>query len=270
MSKAALGSYEWGERTHGILSRADRLRLTTGLARAQLAELLSRMSTHLGLQSSRRRRLDLDRVTIPDSATARAAEVLTHHHYSEPLRLHCLRTYYFASLWSQFYGVRTDSEVLYVASLLHDLGLAAEFREASGCCGFAIVGARRASRFAAAQGWQDTRRRAVYEAISYHLNPYLSLASHEPEAVCLQRAAHLDVVGAGRHLLPTDIITAVHRTCPRTGFRDEILDTMLTMRHPPESRAAVLRRLGFAGIAAQNPLDRLAGQRDGAGERVKR
>ncbi|MDN3519127.1 HD domain-containing protein [Aquisalimonas lutea] len=258
MARATMGSLEWGERTHGILSRPEQMRLVAGLVRAQVTEKLSRLIARFGVHDRRIDRVDLDAVTIPDSAAANAAMDLVHRHHSDALRLHCLRTYYFAAVWSQFHGLRVDTEALYVASLLHDLGLADGFRDQSACCGFAVVGARSARQFAADQGWEERRRRLVYEAISYHLNPYLSLSRHDPEAACLQRGAHLDVIGTGAHLLPRGILDAVHDLCPRAGFRDEILETMSAMQHAPGSRASVLVNLGFLKMAAQNPLDRPA------------
>ncbi|WP_189465901.1 HD domain-containing protein [Litchfieldella qijiaojingensis] len=237
------------------MSTVDKMRLVAGLVWGQTVTALSLAAKRLGVDRRRMSQLNLDAVIAPDSAATRMADELAGRYYSQPLRLHCLRTYYFGSLWSQYYGLRVDAEVLYVASLLHDLGLSPDFSEQSSCCGFGIVGARKAKQAVAALQWPDERQRAVYEAISYHLNPYLSLAKHEPEAVCLQRAAHLDVVGAGRHLLQTDIIASVHQRYPRDDFREEILATMTGMSHAPSSRATVLGKLGFSKLAASNPLD---------------
>ncbi|WP_181919373.1 HD domain-containing protein [Alkalilimnicola ehrlichii] len=252
---ARLGSYEWGEQTDGILSAADRMRLLAGLIRAQVAEALSHAAKRFGSYRRRTTRVRLDTVAVPDSVATRVADELAGRYYTQALRLHCLRTYYFGHLWAQFYGLRVDTETLYVASLLHDLGLSPQFAKPSSCCGFAIVGAREAKQAVAKLHWPEERQRAVYEAISYHLNPYLSIAKHEPEAVCLQRAAHLDVVGAGRHLLPLAAIADVHQRFPRHDFREEILATMTAMVHAPNSHAAVLGKLGFAKLAAGNPLN---------------
>ncbi|WP_193085986.1 HD domain-containing protein [Halomonas sp. FME65] len=230
---AKLGSMAWGEKSDGILSSTDRMKMLAGLVRAQLGETLSRLALNLGAYQQQRRRIAPDRVVVPESSITRMADELAAQHYSEPLRLHCLRTFFFGQLWAQFHGLRIDAETLYVASLLHDLGLTGHFHQQTACCGFAIVGARSARDLAASQQWPPERQRAVYEAISYHLNPYLSLAHHEPEAVCLQRAAHLDVIGAGHHLLPDSAITKVHADYPRTGFREEILASMTEVVHAP-------------------------------------
>lgn len=253
---AKLGSMAWGEKSDGILSSTDRMKMLAGLVRAQLGETLSRLALNLGAYQQQRRRIAPDRVVVPESSITRMADELAAQHYSEPLRLHCLRTFFFGQLWAQFHGLRIDAETLYVASLLHDLGLTGHFHQQTACCGFAIVGARSARDLAASQQWPLERQRAVYEAISYHLNPYLSLAHHEPEAVCLQRAAHLDVIGAGHHLLPDSAITKVHADYPRTGFREEILASMTEVVHAPGSHAAVLSSLGFTRLANRNPLDR--------------
>ncbi|MGY4879323.1 HD domain-containing protein [Vreelandella aquamarina] len=253
---ARLGSMAWGEKSDGILSPTDRMKMLAGLVRAQLGEHLSRVALRLGAYQHHRKRINPERFVVPESVITRKADALAAHHYSEPLRLHCLRTYFFGQLWAQFYGLRIDHETLYVASLLHDLGLTTDFHQQTACCGFAIVGARAASALAADQQWSLERQRGVYEAISYHLNPYLSLASHEPEAACLQRAAHLDVTGAGVHLLPDNAIADIHAEYPRQGFREDILASMSEVEHAPGSHAAVLAGLGFADLASRNPLDR--------------
>ena len=64
-----------------------------------------------------------------------------------------------------------------------------------------------------------------------------------------------DIVGAGRHLLPSTVVAGVHRRYPRTDFRADILATMTGLVHAPGSHAAILGKLGFTKLAANNPLD---------------
>ncbi|MDC8804063.1 HD domain-containing protein [Halomonas pacifica] len=263
---AKLGSMEWGERSDGILSPTERMQMLAGIVRAQLGETLSRLARQLGGYRRQRLRIDPQRIPVPASAVTRLADELASQHYSEPLRLHCLRTYFFGQLWAQFHGLGIDAETLYVASLLHDLGLTPGFHQQTACCGFAIVGARTARQVVAERQWPPERQRAVYEAISYHLNPYLSLAHHEPEAACLQRGAHLDVIGAGHHLLPDTAIAHIHGAYPRTGFREAILASLSDVEHARGSQASVLASFGFARLASRNPLDRRHGDHGPASE----
>ena len=65
---------------------------------------------------------DLERIRPPETPTAQAAAQLCAEASSEAIANHAFRTYLWARLLALRDGVRYDDELLYVASVLHDLG----------------------------------------------------------------------------------------------------------------------------------------------------
>src|SRR6187549_2042918 len=62
-------------------------------------------------------------IKIPDSKIAREAAELVRQHESELLFNHSVRVFVFGAMKGIRQNLRLDSELLYVASLFHDLGL---------------------------------------------------------------------------------------------------------------------------------------------------
>src|SRR6476660_600021 len=113
-----VGSWEWAQRTDGRLGRADRAELLRQGVQAQLSRLPAAM----------RRRLirDTSSVTLPeppDTALAKEAEERVRKLSKPTLYGHCLRTWAFAALFARRDRVDHDEELLYLACVLHDLGL---------------------------------------------------------------------------------------------------------------------------------------------------
>ncbi|MDD3518084.1 MAG: HD domain-containing protein [Chromatiales bacterium] len=253
-----IGSYDWSESTNGLLSRRDKARVFGMLLRSQLAQRWTRILRSAGAYERRLARVDLDHVAVPDSAIVREAERVAERLYSRDLYAHCQRTFAFGMLLGQFHRAHPDPERLYLGCLFHDFGLTRAHAAESECCGFELVGARQARHFAHEHGWSERHCRSLYESISLHLNPWLSMSAHEAEAALLQRGAMLDVIGADRHLIPLRELDRVQARHPRDGFRAAILASMTDIRHPPDSRAGFLFRCGFACLAGNNPLDMTA------------
>ena len=78
---AKLGSMAWGEKSDGILSSTDRMKMLAGLVRAQLGETLSRLALNLGAYQQQRRRIAADRVVVPESSITRMADELAAQKY---------------------------------------------------------------------------------------------------------------------------------------------------------------------------------------------
>src|SRR3954454_14121215 len=95
-------------------------------------------------------------VVIPDSLAAHTAlEVVTH--YSPPALVHhCVRSYVFAAALGSVEGIAVDHELLYVATMLHDLALEPAFDNVS--LPFEDAGGHLAWLFTAGLGWDAARR----------------------------------------------------------------------------------------------------------------
>ncbi|WP_435103514.1 hypothetical protein [Arhodomonas sp. AD133] len=74
------------------------------------------------------------------------------------------------------------------------------------------------------------------------------------EAALLARGATLDVIGSDLHRLPRIVVGEVLARHPRDGFAEEIAATMQWL-HGRRTRAHLLRRFGFQGMAKRHPLD---------------
>ncbi len=173
------------------------------------------------------------------------------------LHAHCMRTWLFAALFAERDRVRYDEELLFLACVLHDLGLtdAHDGRDPTAAC-FAVEGARAAHAFVRERGEPEERARTVAEAISLHLNITVP-ARLGVEASLLSKGATLDVVGRRLEQLSRQAVSEVVGRWPRDGFTGFIVPAMERQaRTRPQSRSALLDRLGFGALVRGKPLDR--------------
>lgn len=259
MSAAPLvGSWTWARSGGGRLTRSDRRALLVQAMRVRLARLPRRLAHTLGLAAAVER-IDLERVPIPDTRAARSAEAHCGACSGSALFHHCGRTYLWAALLGERDRIRVDHELLYVASMLHDLGLAETHRHAPGrapC--FAVHGARSAYDFLESAGWSAARAQAAAEAISLHLDIRVPL-SQGAEAHLLHAGASLDVIGARSRELPESTLRKVIARHPGDGCIAAITAVMLEeARNYPDTRAAFLCEYGLPAMTRGSPLARCA------------
>src|SRR4051812_13330701 len=88
-------------------------------------------------------------IRIPDSQLAREAMELAREASTPALFHHVLRTYVFAELVGRRMEMRYDAELLYIAAVLHDLGLTDRYR---GAGRFEVDGADAAAQFLSGRG----------------------------------------------------------------------------------------------------------------------
>lgn len=248
----SVGSWAWAKETGGRLSRRDQAELIRQGVVARLA-LLPRPWRRKLVENERSLKLSPQ----PDTALAREAEERVRELSSHTLYGHCLRTWAFADLIAQVDRVEHDAELLYVACVLHDLGLTEPYdrRDPSAHC-FAVEGARGAHSLVCEHGASPAKAAVVAGAISLHLNVTVP-ARFGPEATLLSKGVGVDVVGRWLERLPAASVAAVGERWSREGSGDELVRTTKAQGEVrPRSRAALLHRLGFAGLVAGHPLDR--------------
>lgn len=250
-----VGTWAWSQRG-GALAGTDRLRLVAQALLGQLTSLPRAWRKQLGWTDSALARMEPHELKLPDTAFAREA----HGHaaaLSAPwLMNHCLRTYAWAAMLAQTGRTAVDSELLYCASVLHDLGLtAAHDGHDPSCSCFAVEGARAAHAFAAQHGWTQERCDRLAEAISLHLNVRVGLG-HGPEAHLLHEGAALDVIGARAGELPRQSRQAIESRYPRLEFATAMPATMQRQSQlRPRSRAAFLVGIGFTRMIRKTPCE---------------
>ncbi|MGH1338417.1 MAG: HD domain-containing protein [Aureispira sp.] len=250
-----IGSYHWAKKTNGVLCKADKRQILTQLIQAQFKEFIFLLKTKTGLNKKRLACVKLDSIQIPDSKPANLSNELAKETYNLPLYNHCVRTYFFASMFAQYEGSKIDIELLYISALLHDLGISKEHEEKACSCCFAVVGAELAYNFVSGIGVEEERSRQIYNAISIHLNPIVS-NRQEPEAILLSRGAFLDVSGSGRYCIPKREQMKLNKQYSRVNFQETLVETVTAIPHLRNSRADFLRQFGFANLVRNNPLDK--------------
>src|SRR5918911_76452 len=99
----------------------------------------------------------LDEVPLPDTSAARLAAEVAAEYHSPALLNHVHRSYLWAASLGTQEGLTFDAELLYVAAMLHDIGLVEPFD--SHTVAFEHAGGHVARVFAAGAGWPPARRR---------------------------------------------------------------------------------------------------------------
>jgi hypothetical protein len=189
--------------------------------------------------------------TRPDSRLARRAEKFVAEVSPPFLTNHCFRSHFFAVALAERDRVRFDAELLYVAALLHDLGLVARFD--TGRC-FEEDGADTAAALAAEAGWPPERCDALAEAIRLHLAVAVELEDG-PEAFLLWHSTGLDVVGSRFGELSAETVSAVLASYPRLDFKQGFTELIADQaERKPECWAAAAMQRGLAERIATAPF----------------
>ena len=214
-----VGTLEWTQRTGGRLSGREQAAMAAQAVRFGIGALPGLV----------RRRIDRDPrdVPIPDTAAVREAQEECDA-LPDGLPGHSRRTYLYGMLLGEADGLRPDPELLYIASLLHDVGMP----EARDDRCFTVLSAERAL------GWDDPRARRAAEAITLHLNPHVP-PSRGVEAHLLRAGAGLDTIRMRAWELSRATRRAVRELQPRDGF-PEAFRALITehARLAPRSRSA--------------------------------
>ena len=152
----------------------------------------------------------------PDSRLAQQAEELIRAVQPLFLTNHAFRSHFFAVALAERDQIRFDTELLYIASLLHDIGLVEEFD--SGAC-FEEDGATAAVRLASEEGWPPERCAELAEAIRLHVATQIELGDG-PEAFLLWHSTGLDVGGDRHGDVTAATVSAVLAAYPRLDFKE--------------------------------------------------
>jgi predicted HD phosphohydrolase len=188
----------------------------------------------------------------PDSRLAREAEELMSAVAPAFLTNHSFRSHFFAVALAERDRVAFDTELLYVAALLHDIGLVDEFDR--GNC-FEEDSADAAARLAMQEEWDAERSERLAEAIRLHVATEIDLANG-PEAYLLWHSTGLDV-GGHRHaeLDPTTVETVL-QAHPRLDFKEGFMALVGDQaRRKPGCWAARAMETGLAERVAAAPFE---------------
>lgn len=153
--------------------------------------------------------------SAPDSELARKASALVERVHTKALLHHVHRTWWFAEFLGQQRGMKYDRETVYLAALLHDLGLTNEF---SADQRFEVDGADAASRFLLENGYSKSKTELVWDAIALHSSAGIA-DRKQPEIALIYLGAHVDVMGLNIEQITPSLIEDTLALYPRIGMK---------------------------------------------------
>lgn len=158
---------------------------------------------------------DLERLLEPPTATAGHALEVAREWCSPALVNHCLRSWVWAKTLGNSLGLTVDDELLFVAAMLHDLGVTEPFD--AHVMPFESSGGAAAWTFAAGAGWSTPRRERVMQVIERHM--WVSVdVDEDAEGFLLEAATSLDVAHADAEKWDAALRREVTAALPRLDF----------------------------------------------------
>jgi len=195
-------------------------------------------------------------VDPPDTDTARQARDLLHASCAAHVAAHCERSFQFAALLARGEEVDIDLEVLYVGTLLHDLGLSTRFE---GPERFEMRGANAARALLLDGGMERARAEKVWDVIALHAST--AIAAHKStETRIANRGISVDVRGAGVDHLSAGAVRAVLDHWPRADFPEAFSQTLIdeVRANPASTRSSWMECIAVAHVPGFQPADFLA------------
>jgi hypothetical protein len=193
-----------------------------------------------------------DLLPAPTPATTAAREVVERYS-TQAMVNHCERSYLWAASLGELRQISYDRELLYVAAMLHDLGLVpafdnhtAPFEDAGGDVGWV---------FGAGAGWPPARRGRVKEIVIRHMWDAVDSAL-DPEGHLLCEGTGLDISGRNADAWPASLRAEVLEAYPRLTLAAEFLAAFEEQAgRKPGCAAAAAVASGIGDRLARNPLD---------------
>jgi hypothetical protein len=195
-------------------------------------------------------------VRIPDSKLATEATELVRAVSSDALFNHVIRTYVFGELFGRAGRLQYDSEALYLAAVMHDLGLTQKFQAGER---FEVDGADAAREFLASHGVSEERKWLIWDAIALHTTVGIAHRK-QPEVALVHLGAGADAIGLRLDEIPPNLLQQIVKAYPRREFKKVLLDDLTRIvRDKPQSAAfnfmADVAERHVAGFQAPNTCD---------------
>ncbi len=190
---------------------------------------------------------------FPDSKICQASEAFLTALSPPAMVNHGKRTFLFAAELGAKVDLRPDCEILYISSLLHDLGLEPGLAQADG--NFEDVGGRAAAGFLLAHESPAKMVEVVETAIALHTQ--LSTADDPtPEYSLLHMGAMVDVIGMRIDDIPSSVFREILDEHPRLGCK-KLLTRLLgdqATRKPQSRIASVIEQFKLLDLIQNAPF----------------
>ena len=202
-------------------------------------------------------------VGAPDSELCQRATALVAELSPPFLFNHCARTFLFGDAIGKRDGLRYDRELLYLSSVLHDLGLTESYLGADQR--FELEGADRARAFLVEQGLDARRADVVWDAIA--LNSTFGIALRKgPETALAHQGVLADFLGTRLDDVSSERVAQIVSEYPRLNLLSSATNLLAECaRRKPQfvpgtfleivvhSHAPDVRVPTFADFLAQSP-----------------
>ena len=186
------------------------------------------------------RALDL---TLPDSRAVRDAYADAQAESSPWLFNHVVRSWLYGAKLTQHRALTPDAELVAVAVLLHDLGLA---------CGgapdrrFEVVGADAGRAFALSHDMGERRAETIWDSIALHTTA--SIAQHKGiDVACCQHGIACDYGGVGYQELSDDNKKVILSAYPRLDMKNQLTTCLcdIAKNYPSTTRDNFIADFGL-------------------------
>ena len=235
----SMGTIAWGEANNGELSRLEKVRLVGSLAYVQVRDLVDAVGRRVGWL--RPAAVSLDEMTPPDNSLVEDSMQFAEETHDQALLFHSWRTYFFGAMLAAHEGIEYDRSLFFASAILHDVALTKDHVPHLCDRCFALSGGERVRDFLHAKGHSQEVGNKVGDAISMHLNGWVSKRRHGAVAHLVSRGAGCDLFGAGRHRLEEASLAQVLRRYPRDGVIEAL--QFETADHHHDTRPAVMTGL---------------------------
>jgi hypothetical protein len=175
---------------------------------------------------------DIGGVSIPDSALCGAITEFVRDTATELLFNHSSRVYFFGALAGQKRGLTVNRELLYAATMFHDVGLMPSHSSAD--LRFEVDGANAARDFLRGHNVDPSDIEKVWAGIALHTTPGVPEFMH-PVIALTTAGVEMDVLGLTYDQYADDIREAVVSAFPRTTkFKEDIIQAFYEgIKHKP-------------------------------------
>ncbi|MEW2356209.1 HD domain-containing protein [Spirillospora sp. NPDC029432] len=200
---------------------------------------------------------DAELLALPDTPAAREALDWVKRIETEPLANHSIRSFLFARLLGRHRGLRPgtdyDPELLFLACVLHDVGLS---DEGNGGQRFEVDGADLAARFLTERGFGAEEVDTVWQSIALHTSPGIV---ERRGVVCALASGGtaIDVTADGARFITEAEARLIHGAYPRLSAVRHLFGAIADQiavrpeKAPPASLPGEVARLSGAGRLAR-------------------
>lgn len=189
----------------------------------------------------------------PDSKIARETTDLARQVYPPFLFNHCLRTFWLADRLAAS-GLYFDREIVYIAAMLHDVGVLEPYDQGRW---FEVDGAQAARRFLAGHIYPAEKIEVVWDAIALHTTT--EIATYKaPEVALVNLGAAADAIGLRIADIDPNFIRELLEEFPRLDFPNEWRRTLVeyVKRKTPRVVSPFFESIRQAvELFTNNPLD---------------